>query len=480
MGIMDKMREKMGIIMIILIAAFVITIVFNWGAGGFDTFAKDRDVVGVVNGEKITIKAFYETYNQALEQYRAAGVTLDARTTEMVLQQTWETVVSQILWKQEIERLNITISDEELYHYLEMNPPEFLMNQEAFLTDGVFDYNKYLDVLRNPQGNEWIEIERYLRNNVLPFQKLNSLIVSSVVVDENEVLQKFTDETLVYSANYLAAPVYLMPDSLFTVYEEDVKDYYEDNKDELYKRDETRSIRYVFWPKVPSSKDTADVLYELEDITMRYEDGESFEELAQFFSEDQNDGASGDLGWFSKEELRPEYQEPVFAAKPGQVIAPIPIGDEFHLIKVTDKKIEDGVEKAQISLLVRRIDPVNTYDYYATEADAFVLDVESYGFAKALDNVDAKLDTMIGGFSKEFPYFGRLGYFPALAKWAYRSEIGDLSTVYENEQVFVVAQLIDIVEESYAPMEDVRNAIERALTMEMKKEKSLELVERHV
>ncbi len=409
MGIMDKMREKMGIIMIILIAAFVITIVFNWGAGGVDTFAKDGDVVGVVNGEKITIKSFYEAYNAALEQYRAAGVTVDARTSEAILKQTWETVVSQILWQQEIERLNITVSDEELYHYLEVNPPEFLKTQEVFLTDGAFDYGKYLNVLRNPQGNEWLEVERHLRANVLPYQKLNEMIVSSVVVDENEILQKFTDQSVIYSANYLSAPVYLLPDSIFSLYEEDLKDYYNENKDELYKRDESRSIRYVYWEKVPSSEDTAAVMLNLEDIALRYQEGESFEDLAQIFSEDIEEGTSGDLGWFSKSDLRKEYREPVFAAKPGEVLDPIIIGDEFHLIKVTDKKVEDGVEEANISLLIRRIDPLNTYDYFATEAEAFTLDFESYGFAKAYENVDAGLDTINGGFTKEFPYFCQIG-----------------------------------------------------------------------
>jgi peptidyl-prolyl cis-trans isomerase D len=476
MGIMDKMREKMGLIMIILIAAFVITIVFNWGAGGVNTFMKDRDVVGVVNGEKITIKSFYETYNQALDQYRNAGVDIDARTSEMLLQQTWETVVSQILWKQEIKRLNITISDEELYHYLEANPPEFLMNQEVFLTDGAFDYSKYLQALRNPQGNEWIEIENYLRQNVLPYQKLNDIILSSVVVDENEILQKFSDQSVIYSANYLAAPAHLLPDSMFTVYDEDLKDYYEENKDDLYKKDESRSIRYVYWLKVPSAKDTADVVSELEDIKLRNQEGESFDDLAEIFSEVQDEGQSGDLGWFTKDELRLEYQTAVMSAKSGDVLEPIVIGDEFHLIKVTDKKKEDGVDKVRISLLIRRIDPVNTYDYFATEAEAFVLDVESYGFSKAFQNVEAVLDTMRGGFTKEFPYFGKLGYFPALAKWAFRSKVGDMSPVYENENAFVVAELIGIEEESYTPLADVRTSVERAVRLELKQEKSAELV----
>lgn len=476
MGIMDKMRDKMGIIMIILIAAFVITIVFNWGAGGVDTFMKDGDVVGVVNGEKITIKSFYEAYNSALEQYRNAGIELDARMTESILQQTWETVVSQMLWEQEIDRLGITVSDEELYHHLEANPPEFLQTQEAFLTDGAFDYSKYLDILRNPQGGEWLEIEKYLRNNVLPYQKLNNIILSSVVVDEGEVLQKFSDQSLLYSVNYLAAPVHLLPDSMFTAYEEDLEANYEENKKELYKKEEHRNIRYIYWMKIPSASDSSAVLYDLEDIVLRQAEGESFDDLAQIFSETQGDGNSGDMGWFTKDELRPEYQEAVFTAKAGDILEPILIGDEYHLIMVSDKKVEKGVEQAQISLLVRSIDPVNTYDYYATEAEAFVLDVESYGFTKAFENVDAELDTLLGGFTKEFPYFGNLGYFPALAKWAYRSELSDMSPVYENETAIVVAELIEIVEASFMPFEDVKPSVQRSVISELKLEKSAELV----
>ncbi len=476
MGIMDKMRDKMGIIMIVLIAAFVITIVFNWGAGGVDTFMKDGDVVGVVNGEKITIKSFYEAYNSSLEQYRNAGIELDARMTESILQQTWETVVSQMLWVQEIDRLGITVSDEELYHHLEANPPEFLKTQEAFLTGGAFDYSKYLNILRNPQGNEWLEIENYLRSNVLPYQKLNDIILSSVIIDEGEVLQKFSDQSLLYSAIYLAAPAHMLPDSIFTAYEEDLEANYKKNKEELYKKEEHRNIRYIYWMKVPTASDSSAVLYDLKDIVLRHSEGESFDDLAQIFSETQGEGTSGDMGWFTKDELRPEYQEAVFAAKAGDILEPILIGDEYHLIMVSDKKVEKNIEQAKIALLVRSIDPVNTYDYYATEAEAFTLDVESYGFTKAFDNVDAQLDTLRGGFTKEFPYFGNLGYFPALAKWVYRSGVGDMSPVYENETAIVVAELIEIVEASYMPFEDVKSSVQRSVIAELKLEKSAELV----
>lgn len=478
MGIMDKMRKRIGIVMIVLIVAFMITIVFDWGSGGFSAFAKNRDIVGVVNGEKITIQSFYQSYNNALEQYRNADIKVDARTSEAILQQTWETVVSQTLWNQEIKKLNITVSDEELYYYLEANPPEFLQSQEAFLTDGAFDYGKYINVLKNPQGNEWLEVERYLRESVLPYQKLNNIIVSSVVVDEAEVLQAFTDQSLIYSLNYLEAPVHLLPDSIFEVYEEDLIKNYEANKEKLYKKKESREIRYVYWLKVPSSEDTAATLYNLEDIALRHKEGENFNELADIFSELSDDKITGELGWFNVNDIRREYKDAILLAKKGDVLDPILIDDEYHLIKINDTRKVKDLKEVNISLIIRTIDPLNTYDYFATEAEAFDLDFESYGFEKAFENVDAQLDTLKGGFSKEYPYFSSLGYFPSLAKWAYRSEVGALSTVYENEAAFVVAQLIGIVPESYLPLEDVRSSLERSVIASLKIEKAQDVLEK--
>ncbi|MDZ7820525.1 MAG: peptidylprolyl isomerase [Candidatus Marinimicrobia bacterium] len=476
MGIMNKMREKMGIVLIILIAAFIITIVFNWGAGGIETFTGGRDVVGMVNGEKIKIKEFYETYNMALDQYREAGVELDARTTEAVLQQTWETVVSQVLWEQEIDRLGITVSDEELFYHLENNPPEFLRQQEAFLTDGEFDRQKYLDALYNPQGGEWLQIENYLRHQVLPYRKLNDLVMSSVVVDENEIMREYAARHVNYTVDYVGAPLRGIPDSIFTVYEEDLQEYYDNNKENRYQQPEERHIRVVSWEKVPSSQDTADVLRDLEDIRLRHEEGESFDELAMIFSETQDENMTGDLGWFTKEALRPQYREAVTAAGAGEILDPLLIGDEYHLIKVTGKRRQSGAQAFRISLIVRRLDPINTYDYYASEAEAFLLDVESYGFEKAFENVNAELDTFKGGFTKEFPYVGDLGYFPNLVKWTYRSKPGELSPVYENENAYAVAELYEIVEASYTPLEEVRTSVENSVIRELKEAKSKALV----
>lgn len=478
MGIMNKMRERMGIILIVLVFAFIITIVIDWGAGGVGTFMGGRDHIGVVNGEKIKINEFYEIYNGVLEQYRQAGMELDAQNSEMALQQAWETAVDQVLWDQEIKRLGLHISDAELFHYLENNPPEFLKNQEIFLTDGEFDRQKYLNVLYNPQGNEWLEIELYLRNNVLPYQKLNDMIMSSVIVDEQEIRDAYMDEYVTYEIEYVAAPLHRIPDSLAIYDEADLQAFYQAHKETRYKQEERRNFRYVYWMKVPSARDSAAVLSDLEDFAQRHREGENFDQLAQIFSDSRDAGTSGDLGWLARDNMRSQYRTAVGKGKKGDVLEPVIIGDEYHLIKINDIRKSGDKEEYHLSVLIRRLDPLNTYDFYATEAEAFLLDAESYGFSRALQDAGAPLDTVQGGFTREFPYFNRLGYFPALAKWAFRSKVGSISPVFENENCYVVAELYSVEPESYLPFESIRPSLVRAVIAEKKTAISAEAVKK--
>lgn len=473
MAVMNKMREKMAIIMMVLIVAFLLTIVFSWGGGGVDTFMKDRSEVGEVNGQKISINEFYKYYNQMLDQYRQAGMTLDARTTEMVMQQTWDNMVNQLLWQQKIKDLGIEISDEELYYHLENNPPQVLQTQEAFMTDGQFDYSKYLDMLQNPQGNEWVQIENYLRTQVLPYEKLNNMITSSVIVDDHEVLDRFVADNVLYSADYLAAPIRLISDSSCVIFDEDITTYYNEHQDE-YTVPEKRYMRTVYWEKVPSADDTAKVFADFKDIEVRVADGESFDELAIVFSEVEDEELTGNIGWFNKDNIREEYADAVFSTKVGTIADPIIIEDEFHLIRVNDSRKTGDTYERNISLIVNSLDPTETYDFYSMEADAFTYDAEEYGFNHALKNTTGILDSVKGDFSREFPYFVTAGYMPSLARWAFNNDVDDISKVFESDKAVIVAQLYAVEKEAVRPLTEVRAQIERGVMAELKSERSSE------
>ncbi len=67
----------------------------------------------------------------------------------------------------------------------------------------------------------------------------------------------------------------------------------------------------------------------------------NFETIAKKYSEDPGSkDKGGDLGWFGKGEMVPEFEQAAFALKPGEISKPIKTKFGYHLIKLIERKNE--------------------------------------------------------------------------------------------------------------------------------------------
>ena len=74
-------------------------------------------------------------------------------------------------------------------------------------------------------------------------------------------------------------------------------------------------------------------------VAQKIKDGETFENMANKYSEDENSNTlGGDIGYISKGQLVKEFEDVAFTLEVGQVSAVVETSYGFHLIKVTDKK----------------------------------------------------------------------------------------------------------------------------------------------
>lgn len=74
-------------------------------------------------------------------------------------------------------------------------------------------------------------------------------------------------------------------------------------------------------------------------IITRVKGGEDFGKIAKEVSKDPGSGAEGgDLGYFTKERMVPEFAEAAFAAKVGDVVGPVKSQFGWHVIKVEDRR----------------------------------------------------------------------------------------------------------------------------------------------
>lgn len=263
-----------------------------------------EDIVAVVNGTKITKSDFEKTALKVGKEYEMifgeeiwtseveGGKTFKEEFDTEIL----NVMVSQEIVYQEAGKQDITVTDEEVANEI---------SSYMQLIENVDEYNKFME----ESGID----EEFLKDHfkkTLIYDKYRNKIMSETQTTEIEL-----------------------------------KEHYKAHINE-YKKEEIKASHILITTlndmgEPLSEEETAKKELKAADILSKIKQGGDFEALAKEYSDDKASAKNGgDLGYFAKGVMVPEFEKVAFELEKNQVSDVIKSSFGYHIIKVYDKREE--------------------------------------------------------------------------------------------------------------------------------------------
>ena len=455
---MRQMRDNTKWIMLVTAIAFVGLMVFQWGMDITGQGGMSVGEIGKVNGTSIMYDDFNQAYRRLFDQVQNSQE--DPVTTQQIKDiedAAWSEVVDQALISQELTRRGIVVTDDEIRSAARFSPPPEFQSSPAFQTDGVFDIQKYQNYAFSTTTDQMflLQLESYYRD-VIPRGKLLRQVSSDVYFTEAALWDEFRDRNEEISVRYVAFnPVQRIPDSEVNVSSQDIENYYTNNPDEFLISAQA-TVRTVLLDKTPTPADTLSAEKLAVDLRQQLIDGDSFEDVVN-----RTDllGGSGELGWFTKDRMVPEFSEAAFSAQKGEITNPVQTSFGFHIIEIQDQS-GDSVQARHILVPIQRTDDSELQ--LLILADSLEGLGEVQGFQRAGEILNLPTETSI--LNPEFSFIANVGEVGEASEWAFEeASEGDVSPLFETRQAFYMLELLGLQEAHAVTLENATPSIEQTL-----------------
>jgi peptidyl-prolyl cis-trans isomerase D len=570
MAMMAKMRSLAPAFILSVGALFVLFMVLS-DSKLMEIFGAHGNNVGSVNGQDITYQEFVKAIDQQKEnQKKQTGQDIDEENMDQFRDQVWDAVVNQTLVEDQIKKFGITVSDDEVRDIILGDNPPQILKQNFMDSTGKFNRQAYDQAIMDPRNKApLIQAEEYVKQSRLS-EKLQSLLLASINIGENEIRKRFMDQNINLNAQYALVDLNQFPDADFKVTDEDLKNYY-DNNLEKYHVDAQRKLKYVSFPFVassddssiikrnletilskmkksdtlslktavemystyPYSKDTMNIstlppsvsdlfmnsapgaiigpvasnegmsLFKLDNIVSggaefvkashiliqgdgpdklaeaqkiydQIKAGASFEQLAREKSGDKSNAEKGgQLGWFGKGQMVPEFEKACFEGKVGELLKPVKTPYGYHIIKITGK----SDKRFAVEKIVAPVKPsAATKDSKLSLAQDFAYIADKNGMEKEASLMKYNILESTP-FTKEAAAIPGIGQNKRLIDWAFDNSKGKVSEPFKMQSGYFIVMVSDIIPEGSRPFDEVKNSIKPEVLKAKKYAKAKEVID---
>lgn len=248
-----------------------------------------KDPVAVVNGEKISKQDLQDAFNEAVQ---SSGIPIDQLPAEQK-KEGYRQILNDLIMEKLVSKAaeGQQVPDEEVQAEIEKIKAQFPSED---------DFKKQLEAAGQDEAKLRTQIGKVMQQRQW---------VEAQIGDPKEVS------------------------------DEEAQKFYNENKDQFEEPEQVKASHILFRVEPGDESAAAAQLEKAKEAAQRAKKGEDFNNLAKELSEEP--GASergGDLGYFSKDRMVPEFADAAFSMEKDQISEPVKTQFGWHIIKVEDKK----------------------------------------------------------------------------------------------------------------------------------------------
>lgn len=360
MAVFQKIRDNSLLSLIVVGGGLFLFIIGDYFKSGNSSFA-ETDSVGEFDGTDISQAEFEAYYSKMLylNGKQQSGVTDQEKQT--LTSQTWNQLLMEKIFDSEGSKNGVVVTEGEIeemmvgqnlsnfYVYRLFNGQQNYQNIRQELTQSPENY-------ANPKftgGKSYQEAEM-LKNfgvELRKQEKLMSLIKNSFFstksLAKNLYESKYTKKTVALAT----VPYYLVPDSLISVTDSEVKDFYEQNKGKYKLANASKKVVFGTYSVDPTSEDDSLAKADAIDIVKFFKNEDNDELFVRSESEDAYD----DNYYKKGSGLATDLDNELFDKEKGYVYGPYVGYKEgnktYNVAKVVDvQMMPDSAKVSQVLL----------------------------------------------------------------------------------------------------------------------------------
>lgn len=416
---------------------------------------------------KIENKSYsYGEYEKILSNYfnyhsKQKGKALTAEDKAKLNDQCWEELIARQIYDKAIKEGRVRITDTEVLNEAKKNPPADVKAIKDLQQNGKFSKKLFEQALNENQQFRKDIIE-YVKATY-KYSKLLKTIRGEVDVSVDSVKGEWLKQHDTVDAQI----IYFDPGKLvkYKATEEEALDFYNARKEE-YRKDNCRRYHYVKFTKSPSVEDSLAVKAQVDSLYHALLAGADFAKAAEELSQDPGSGSKGgDLGWFARGRMVPEFENTAFSTPVGQIAAPVLSRFGWHIIKTTDKREGDSGEEVAASHILIRIEPSEA-TLQAMKANAANLHnlAKEQGLEQAARNQGFNVEETTV-FQETDTFIRNIGRDENLVKFAFANPVGSLAEPFfaPSGDIYILAVSAELPV-YYTPFEDQKASIQNQAT----------------